>query len=124
MSLPTLIVGKEYLINSPYGKSGKYILSEVNSDKNKPLEIMYMFTDVWGNKVGFINRLFNPRGIKVILLLPPPPLPPPVPQQFISLPIEQQNFWDNNDAPITAPITNSNKVHDLNKFPLDEDLYI
>jgi hypothetical protein len=121
MPLPTLIVGKEYLINSPYGKSGKYILSEVNSDKNKPLEIMYMFTDVWGNKVGFINRLFNPRGIKVILLLPPPP---PVPLQLISLPIEQQNFWDNNDAPITAPITNSNKVHDLNKFPLDEDLYI
>ena len=73
MSLPTLIVGKEYLINSPYGKSGNYILSEVNSDKNKPLDIMYMFTDTWGNKVGFINRLFNPRGIKVILLLPPPP---------------------------------------------------
>jgi hypothetical protein len=52
------------------------------------------------------------------------PPPPPVPLQLISLPIEQQNFWDNNDAPITAPITNSNKVHDLNKFPLDEDLYI
>ena len=135
MSLPTLIVGKKYLINCPYGQSGNYTLSEVNSEKNKPLDIMYMFTDTWGNKVGFINRLFNPRGIKVILLLPPPPpqpiLPqlPPAPPQFIPLPREQQNFWDNNDSPIAASNIstksniNTNEVHDLNKFALDEDLY-
>lgn len=125
MSLPTLTIGKAYCINSPYGHSGNYTLSEVNSEKNKPFDVMYMFTDTWGNKVGFINRLFNPRGIKVILLLPQPqpPLPP-------SPPSEQQNFWDNDDAPIAASNIstksniNTNEVHDLNKFALDEDLYI
>jgi hypothetical protein len=46
------------------------------------------------------------------------------------LPSEQQNFWDNDDAPIeasnisTKSNINTNEVHDLNKFRLDEDLYI
>jgi len=134
MSLPTLTIGKTYCINSPYGYSGNYTLSEVNSEKNKPFDVMYMFADTWGNKVGFINRLFNPRGIKVILLLPqpPPPLPPlpPSPPKCMPLPSEQQNFWDNDDAPIeasnisTKSNINTNEVHDLNKFRLDEDLYI
>jgi hypothetical protein len=101
MSLPTLTIGEFYFINSPYGKSGKYILSEINLDKNKPFDIMYMFTDLQGNKIGFINRLFNPRGIKVILLHSLPPSVPPknISCQTMPLPNEQQNFLK-NDAPI------------------------
>ena len=140
MSLPNLTIGQKYFINSPYGKSGNYILSKINLEKNKPVDVMYIFIDENNTKIGFINRLFNPRGIKVILLLPPPPpqpilplplLPlPPASPQFIPLPREQQNFWDNDDVPITVSNINTtsdintNKMHDLNKFGLDEDLYI
>ena len=82
-----LIIGKEYSVNSPYGHSGIYTLSEINLNNNKDSDVMYIFEHINGYKVGFINRLYKswkmeitpyerPKPLLPQLLPPSPPSPP------------------------------------------------
>ena len=61
-----LIIGKEYCINSPYGHSGIYTLSEINLNNIKDSDVMYIFENINGYKIGFINRLYKSWKMEII----------------------------------------------------------
>lgn len=71
-----LIIGKEYCINSPYGHSGIYTLSEINLNNIKDSDVMYIFENINGYKIGFINRLYKSWKMEITPYERPKPSPP------------------------------------------------
>jgi len=137
MRRDTLKIGKSYNIGSRFGVSSKYSLYAVHPEKTNQHDVMYLFKDSSGNKVGFINRLYLPNGIEIseikeadAVIPSAPPLPSLMKKPLHILtgkPSENRNFRDNDEAPITQTlpcISNTNSLTQSNLFgSLDEDLY-
>lgn len=138
MKQDTLKIGKSYNIESRLGVSGKYTLYAIHPEKTKQHDVMYLFKDTSGNKVGFINRLYLPKGIEISEIKEADafiPSAPPLPSLMMKKPLhilpgkpsENRDFWDKDEAPITPSspfISNTNSLTQSNPFgSLDEDLY-
>ena len=103
-----LIIGKEYCINSPYGHSGIYTLSEINLNNTKDSDVMYIFENINGYKIGFINRLYKSWKMEIIPYERPKPLTPLPPYP---------------PSPPSSPPTESYLKPNMNiNFYIDDDL--
>jgi hypothetical protein len=104
MPLGILTIGQLYYIHAKFGASGRYTLCTVYTEKTKPEDVMYLFIDSNGNKVGFINRLYKNYSIEISPINDEIPivssaLPEPsfiIKNPSLGRPSENRDFWDNN----------------------------